>query len=238
MKQFEAFLHDMSFSQEEISLAIPKFSGYRENILKWNNKVNITSITNPDDFIQKHYVDSLLCIDSKEFVQSNRIIDVGTGGGFPGIPLAILFPQKQFVLLDSLQKRLKIVNEVAKELGITNIQVVHGRAEDLGREAMYREQFDLCVSRAVANLSTLSELCLPFVKVGGTFVAYKGGDCNAEVANAQKAIKLLGGILDRAEMPKPKEYPTEHTMIYIRKIAHTAPYYPRKAGTPGKTPIK
>jgi len=238
MKNFESFLKAKGFSDKQISQAIPKLLAYREATLEWNNKVNLTAITNPDDFIHKHYVDSLLCADANEVAQARSVLDVGTGGGFPGIPLAIFFPEKKFVLLDSLQKRLKIVREMADNIGLKNIEVVHGRAEDLARMPKYREQFDLCVSRAVANLSTLSELCLPFVKVGGAFISYKGPNCNGEVSDALKAIQVLGGNLDHVDMPRPEFFETDHTMIYIHKDRKTPFIYPRKAGTPAKDPIK
>jgi 16S rRNA (guanine527-N7)-methyltransferase len=238
MNNFESFLKTKGFTEEQISKAIPKLLTYRDATLEWNNKVNLTAITKPEDFLHKHYVDSLLCSDSKELLKARNIIDVGTGGGFPGIPLAIFFPEKKFVLLDSLQKRLKIVREMADEIGLRNIEVVHGRAEDLARMLKYREYFDLCVSRAVANLSTLSELCLPFVKVGGAFISYKGPNCNAEISEALNAIQQLGGNLDRVDMPRPEFYATEHTMIYIHKGNKTPATYPRKAGIPAKVPIK
>ena len=238
MNNFETFLRAKGFSDEKIYEAIPKLLAYRDATLEWNNKVNLTAITNPEEFIQKHYVDSLLCADAKEMLQARTVLDVGTGGGFPGIPMAIFFPEKKFVLLDSLQKRLKIVREMADNIGLKNIEVVHGRAEDLARMPKYREQFDLCLSRAVANLSTLSELCLPFVKVGGTFIAYKGPNCNAEVDEAMNAIQILGGRLKRVDLPRPEFFETDHTMIYIDKEKKTSSHYPRKAGTPSKEPIK
>lgn len=238
MKNFESFLKSKGFAEEQIRQAVPKLLAYRDATLEWNNKVNLTAITNPDEFMQKHYVDSLLCADAKELLRAEKVLDVGTGGGFPGIPLAIFFPKKKFVLLDSLQKRLKIVRQMADDIGLKNVEVVHGRAEDLARMPKYREQFDMCVSRAVANLSTLSELCLPFVKVGGTFISYKGSNCNEEVSDALNAIEALGGRLDHVELPRPEHFQTEHTMIYITKERKTSPGYPRKAGTPGKEPIK
>lgn len=147
------------------------FAKYMDGVLEWNEKVNLTNITDKNDFIVKHYIDSILCVDSDEFKEADTIIDLGTGGGFPGVPLAILFPNKKFTLVDSLNKRLKIIKELCDNLGIKNVDVVHGRAEELGHQKIMREKFDLCVSRAVANLSTLAELCLPFVAVGGSFVA-------------------------------------------------------------------
>ena len=139
--------------------------GYMKGVLLWNDKVNLTNILNENDFVKKHYIDSLSICSENEFLEAEHIIDVGTGGGFPGIPLAICYPEKKFTLLDSLKKRLKIVDELCMKLEIKNVKTVHNRAEDLGRDAMYREQFDLCVSRAVANLTSLSELCLPLIKI-------------------------------------------------------------------------
>ena len=150
---------------------------YMEAVLQWNEKVNLTAITDREEFVQKHLVDSLLCAETLEFTESSSICDVGTGGGFPGVPLAVCYTEKEFVLMDSLAKRIKIVQHICDELGIKNVRAVHGRAEDLAREADYREAFDLCVSRAVANMRVLSEYCIPFVRVGGTFIAYKGADC-------------------------------------------------------------
>ena len=242
MKSFDSnfiqYLQTKGFDDQQIEQAITKLLQYRDMTLEWNNKVNLTAITNPDEFLQKHYVDSLLCADAKELKDARTVLDVGTGGGFPGIPLAIFFPEKHFVLLDSLQKRLKIVREMADTIGLKNVEVVHGRAEDLARDSKYREQFDLCVSRAVANLSTLAELCLPFVNVGGTFISYKGPNCSVEVNDAKNAVRMMGGTINRIEQPKPVKYPSEHNMIYIKKVKKTPGPYPRKAGTPLKNPIK
>ncbi|MBR3182916.1 MAG: 16S rRNA (guanine(527)-N(7))-methyltransferase RsmG, partial [Firmicutes bacterium] len=168
---------------------------YMEGILAWNEKVNLTNITDPAEFRIKHNADSLMCVDFPEFLEAETVIDVGTGGGFPGIPLAVYAPEKQFILLDSLNKRLKIIDELAGELGIKNITLVHGRAEDAARAKEHREKYDLCVSRAVSNLATLSEYCLPFIKVGGYLLAYKGPGAEEEVKEAAKALKILGGSL-------------------------------------------
>jgi len=210
---------------------------YRDEILQRNQFINLTAITEPEEFLMKHYVDSLLCVSSEEFQRANRIIDVGTGAGFPGIPLAISFPEKEFILMDSLKKRLRVIEELCCKFGIHNVTVLHGRAEELGRRKEYREQFDLCVSRAVANLSTLSEYCLPFVRTGGSFISYKGPDCDTEVKNASRAISLLGGKLERIETPEIEKIPFEHRLIYIKKVNKTLSKYPRKPGTPSKEPI-
>ena len=215
-----------------------KFEGYMESVLEKNKHINLTAITDRDEFIRKHYVDSLLCASSAEFRNANSVIDVGTGGGFPGIPLAIAFPEKEFVLIDSLNKRIRIINELCENYGIDNVTALHGRAEELGRNSNFRELFDICVSRAVANMSTLSEYCLPFVKIGGTFIAYKGPECSEELNNASNALRMLGGEVMRIENPQFDELPFEHTLIYINKAESTRSKYPRKAGTPSKEPIK
>lgn len=211
---------------------------YMKGILEWNDKVNLTAITLEDEFVQKHYIDSMLCCESKEFLQAESVIDVGTGGGFPGIPLAVCFPEKKFTLMDSLAKRIKIVKELCLELGINNVVAVHGRAEELARHKDMREAFDVCVSRAVANMSTLSEYCLPFVKKGGTFIAYKGPDCSQEIDDAAKAIDVLGGIMDRIESPEIDGTDFNHKLVYIFKKGATPGAYPRKPGKPAKEPIK
>lgn len=211
--------------------------GYMNGILERNRQVNLTAITERDTFIQKHYIDSLLCASSEEFKRSIDIIDVGTGGGFPGIPLAIAFPDKRFVLIDSLNKRIRIIDELSKELGISNVSVLHGRAEELARREDMRENFDLCVSRAVANMSTLAEYCLPFVRKGGSFIAYKGPDCDQEVQAAAKALRTLGGRIERKEKTVFEGISFDHKLIFVSKEKETPSKYPRKAGTPSKEPI-
>lgn len=215
-----------------------KYILYMEEILEKNKHINLTAITERDEFIKKHYMDSLLCGGSEELLKGERILDLGTGGGFPGIPLAIAFPHKEFVLVDSLNKRVRIINELAEKLKISNAKAIHGRAEELGRRKDFRENFDVCVSRAVANMSTLSEYCLPFVKVGGTFIAYKGPDCDDEIAAAGRAIEELGGKLLREEFTENAGWDLKHRLIYVKKIKNTVSKYPRKAGTPSKEPVK
>ena len=214
-----------------------KLEKYMEGILSWNEKVNLTNITDPEEFRIKHNADSLMCVDFPEFQSAKNIIDVGTGGGFPGIPLAVYAPDKHFTLLDSLNKRLRIIDELAGGLDITNITLVHGRAEDVARNREHREKYDLCVSRAVSNLATLSEYCLPFIKVGGYLLAYKGPGADQEVKDAEKALKTLGGSLVDIRETTMEEYGLDHRILVIEKVRNTPKAYPRKAGTPLKEPL-
>lgn len=214
---------------------IEKFRIYMEGILFWNQKINLTAITDPADFIGKHFTDSVLCYSFREYINAKTVIDMGTGAGFPGIPLAILSGDKNFVLVDSIAKRLAVINELAGKAGIKNVTTVHGRAEDLGKNPEFRESFDLCLSRAVAGLATLSEYCLPFVKTGGHFLAYKGPVPEIEAEAASNAIRTLGGMLIRTEaVPLPG---FDHHITVIGKIGETPAKYPRKAGIPAKRPI-
>ena len=214
-----------------------KLEKYMEGILSWNEKVNLTNITDPAEFRIKHNADSLMCVDFPEFQSAKNIIDVGTGGGFPAIPLAVYAPDKHFTLLDSLNKRLRIIDELAGGLDITNITLVHGRAEDVARNREHREKYDLCVSRAVSNLATLSEYCLPFIKVGGYLLAYKGPGADQEVKDAEKALKTLGGSLVDIRETTMEEYGLDHRILVIEKVRNTPKAYPRKAGTPLKEPL-
>ena len=212
-----------------------QFEKYMDGILEWNKNINLTAITEKDEFVLKHYVDSVLGVNLPEYDTAKKIIDVGTGGGFPGIPLAIVSPDKNFVLADSLNKRLKVINTLTDECGILNVETVHGRAEELARKKDMREKFDLCVSRAVANMSVLLEYCLPFIKTGGYLLAYKGPDAEKEIEAASKALKVLGGKVNRIEKVSLDGY--NHNIVVIEKIKSTDKKYPRKAGTPTKEPI-
>lgn len=215
-----------------------KFEKYMDGILLKNRHINLTAITDRDEFIVKHFIDSLLSAGQPEAEKAEKVIDVGTGAGFPGIPLAIVYPEKEFLLMDSLNKRLKIIDELCMELEIKNVITIHSRAEDLAGKKEYRENYDLCVSRAVANMATLSEYCLPFIKKGGYFLAYKGPECESELREGEKAIKILGGkIADIREAELP-DFNLAHKIIYIEKIKETAAKYPRKAGIPSKEPLK
>ena len=229
LKEYNIELTDKQISQ---------YAEYMEQILIYNEHINLTSITDRDEFIKKHYVDSILGALNDEFQAGEMIIDVGTGAGFPGVPLAILFPEKEFVLLDSLNKRLKIVSEICHSAGINNVRVLHSRAEDAGKNKEYREQFDLCVSRAVANLSTLSEYCLPFVAVNGSFVSYKSGDSEEEIHQAKHAISLLGGKVKNVDKFQLPGTDMGRALVEIKKTKQTPGKYPRKAGLPAKEPLK
>ena len=210
---------------------------YMEGILTWNEKVNLTNITDPAEFRIKHNADSLMCVDFPEFQEAESVIDVGTGGGFPGIPLAVYAPDKHFTLLDSLNKRLRIIDELAGELEINNITLVHGRAEDIAKKPEHREKYDLCVSRAVSNLATLSEYCLPFIRVGGYLLAYKGPGAEEEAKDAEKALKILGGSIIDIRQTSMEEYGLDHRILVIKKVRNTPKAYPRKAGTPLREPL-
>lgn len=235
MKQLIAAFAGLGISYDETMLE--QFRLYMEGILKWNESINITSIKEKEEFIQRHYIDSLLCAPSKEFRKAKRVIDVGTGGGFPGVPLALIAPDKEFLLMDSLNKRIKVIQELCAELGIKNVTAVHDRAEDLAQKKEHREAYDLCLSRAVANLSTLSEYCLPFLKRGGYFLSYKSLDIEKEIKQAKKAIHILGGNIDREEIADLDGFDLQHKIIFIKKIKRTPAKFPRKAGTPSKDPL-
>ena len=206
-----------------------------EYILDWNTKINVTAIRDPKEFYEKNIEDSLAITALPEFTSANRILDLGTGGGFPGLPLAIAYPEKEFILMDSVAKKLKVVASAVSEFGLENVDVVNMRAEDLARWPAYRESFDLVVSRAVSNMTTLSEYCLPFVKVGGCFIAYKTEDAEEEIKNAEKAIGILGGKLERIA-PDGREG-SGHVFAVVSKNKTTPPKYPRKAGLPLKKPL-
>lgn len=235
MNNLKTLLEQLKIDNPDSRISV--MENYMEGILEWNEKVNLTSITDRTEFVQKHFADSLLGCGLSEFANAERIIDVGTGGGFPGVPLAICFPEKKFVLMDSLDKRIRIVTALCEENGIKNVTAIHGRAEELARKKEYRENFDLCISRAVANMSTLSEYCLPFVKEGGAFMAYKGPNCESEINDALRAIGLLGGSLDRIETMSAPGADFRHSLVIVKKTDKTPNTYPRKAGTPAKKPL-
>jgi len=236
MDSLKKALDELNLTYDEKQ--INQFASYMNGVLEWNEKVNLTAITEHEEFIAKHFIDSVLCTVFDEFKAAKSVIDVGTGGGFPGVPLAIMSPDKKFVLMDSLNKRLKIIDELTAEAEILNTETVHARAEELARNKAHREKYDVCVSRAVANLTTLSEYCLPFIKVGGYLLAYKGPDADQEIKEAEKAISILGGKLEKVEKCSLESFGLDHRILFIKKVKNTPAKYPRKAGTPSKEPLK
>ena len=214
---------------------VQQFIKYYEMLVEKNKVMNLTAITEFDEVIEKHFLDSLSLIKVYDLKKDISVLDMGTGAGFPGIPLKIAFPELKVTLADSLNKRILFLQEVIDELHIEKIEAVHARAEELGKNKAYREMYDLVVSRAVANLSSLEEYCVPFVKIGGNFISYKSGEIEEEVANAKNATFLLGGKVK--DVYKFDLYEQKRSFVIIEKVKGTPKTYPRKAGTPTKTPL-
>ena len=216
---------------------IEQFILYYENLIEKNKVMNLTAITEFQDVLVKHFLDSLSIVKVIDMGHIDKILDLGTGAGFPGIPLKIVYPEIEFVLLDSLNKRIKFLQDIIEKCRFNKITVVHGRAEELAKKKEYRENFDLCVSRAVANLSSLSEYCLPYVKCGGYFISYKSTNIDTELIDAKNAITIFGGeIKDKICFSLP-ESNIERSLILIEKKKATPAKYPRKAGLPSKEPL-
>lgn len=233
LEKFQKGLDELQITLSEEQMN--RFMKYYEMLIEKNKVMNLTAITEFDEVIEKHFLDSISLIKVKNLNQKLSVLDLGTGAGFPGIPLKIAFPELEVTLVDSLNKRILFLQEVIAELNLKNVSATHERAEIIANNPNFREKFDLCVSRAVANLSTLSEYCLPFVKVGGQFISYKSGECDEEVSAADHAITLVGGKLNRIEKFSLGE--SGRAFVMIDKISQTKKKYPRKAGTPSKEPL-
>lgn len=214
---------------------VDKFFLYKKILKEWNEKINLTSIVDDNEILIKHFIDSLTI---EKYVPKNaKVIDVGTGAGFPGIPLKIVRPDMELVLLDSLNKRINFLNEVIEKCGLRNVRTIHGRAEDYAKDVSYREKFDISTARAVANIPTLLEYCTPFLKIDGRFICMKA-DAEQEIKEASNAMKILNvqkEIVDKFTLP---EIDAERTIIVYKKINNTPKQYPRKAGMPAKEPLK
>lgn len=214
-----------------------QFLQYYELLVEKNKVMNLTAITEFDEVVEKHFLDSVSLTKQLDLHQPLKVLDLGTGAGFPGIPLKIVFPELEITLMDSLNKRVLFLQDVISSLQLENIEAVHGRAEEAARNKKYRESFDLCVSRAVANISTLSEYCLPFVKIGGSFISYKSSTIEDELEDGKKGIAILGGkVKDVYKFTLP-DSELQRSFVIIEKEKKTPKAYPRKAGTPSKEPL-
>ncbi len=210
---------------------------YKTLLLEWNKNINLTAITDEKEVLTKHFLDCMTVNNAVNLIEYKTLIDIGTGAGFPGLVLKIVFPHLKVTLVDSLNKRINFLNEVIDKLSLSGVECIHARAEDLGQQAKYREKFDICASRAVANLATLCEYSLPFVKNGGYFIALKGQKIEEEIEQAFSAIKTLGGNLENVVDAKVPTTDLNHKIAKIKKVAKTPRQYPRKAGEPNKSPL-
>ena len=239
MYDVEQFMRDLSeFNITLSDIQVEQFMTYYELLVEWNGFMNLTAITEYEEILKKHFEDSLSLVKVCDLTKEISLIDIGTGAGFPGIPLKIAFPNLKITLLDSLQKRIQFLNAVIEKLALTDIDAVHGRAEDFAKPGSLREQYDICVSRAVANLTTLSEYCIPFVKRGGVFVSYKSEKLIEEKQEAENAISILGGCVEKQIQFTLPDSDICRSLFVIKKIKESPKKYPRKAGLPAKEPLK
>lgn len=221
----------LKYAAEKLNLNVSRetfemFEIYSKFLIEWNTKINLTAITDPDEIFTKHFIDSINIYNLKEIRNDSCVIDVGTGAGFPGLPMKIVNNSINLTLLDPLNKRLKFLDQVIMELGLKEVTLIHGRAEDVSRETSHRENYDLAVSRAVANFPILCEYCLPFVKKDGHFVALKGPGIQDELNLNKSIISELGGKLSKIEIVKLEDF--EHNLVLVKKIKSTPEKYPRK----------
>ncbi|TLS35136.1 16S rRNA (guanine(527)-N(7))-methyltransferase RsmG [Pseudalkalibacillus caeni] len=234
-EQFQKLLQEkgISLTPEQVK----QFEIYYETLVEWNEKMNLTAITEREEVYEKHFYDSIMAAFTFDFSKSLSVCDVGAGAGFPSLPLKICYPDLKVTIVDSLKKRIGFLDHLVEQLGLKNVSLFHDRAEQFGKNKSFRESFDVVTARAVARLSVLSELCMPLVKVDGKFLVLKGPNAMDEVADAENAIKILGGeIIDSKQMVLPNEG-SERSFITIRKVKKTPNKYPRKAGTPNKEPL-
>lgn len=236
VKQFMKDLSEFNITLSDIQ--VQQFMTYYELLVEWNKFMNLTAITEYEEVLKKHFVDSLSLVKVCDLTKNMSLIDIGTGAGFPGIPLKIAFPDLEVTLLDSLNKRVQFLNTVIEKLKLNNINTIHGRAEDFAKPNSLREQYDICVSRAVANMTTLSEYCIPFVKKGGIFVSYKSEKIVEERQEAERAIFLLGGCIENQIQFSLPNSDICRILLVIRKVGITPKKYPRKAGLPAREPLE
>ena len=239
MKYFELMKNacdsvGMNFDEDKYN----KFITYKNLLQEWNEKINLTAITEDEEVIKKHFIDCIKAFSENQFKEAKTLIDVGTGAGFPGLPIAIMREDLNITLLDSLNKRVNFLNIVKNSLNLTNVTTIHSRAEDGARNKELREKFDIATSRAVANMAVLSEFCLPYVKVGGYFIALKGPAITDELNDAKNAIGTLGGKLIEVIEVSVEGTDLKHNLVGIKKVKETPKTYPRKAGSITKKPIK
>ncbi|MHB0998711.1 MAG: 16S rRNA (guanine(527)-N(7))-methyltransferase RsmG [Armatimonadota bacterium] len=216
---------------------LDQFDVYTSMLLEWNQKFNLTRITDPQEIVIKHYLDSLSVLSFMDMTGKVSLIDIGTGAGFPGIPLKIVCPDMKVILLDSMRKRLSFLEAVSQELGLSDVATLHARAEDAAKDKVHRDKYDFAVSRAVARLNTLVELCLPFCRVGGRFISYKGPESGPEIEESAGAVRLLGGVKEKVGQLMLPHSDIQRTLIVIKKIRPAPSGYPRQAGLPEREPI-